>query len=77
MLAQKSEIEVKRIKGLSRIYEKMESAQAAKLLDQLNEGLAVDILAGMKPKSAGKVLNSMDKVKAARLSKAYSVLGAK
>ncbi len=76
-LGQKDEIEAKRIKQLSRMYEKMEPAQAAGLMSDLDEDLAVQILSGMKAKAAGRLLDAMNKDKATSLSAAYSELGAR
>lgn len=61
-----------RAKELSRIIEKMEPAQAATLIAKLDESLAVLVLSGLKPKSAGRLLNNLNTVKAAELSTAYS-----
>ncbi len=74
LLSRKSEVEEKRVKELGRMYEKMESAQAAALLEGLDRELAVAILGGMKAKAAGKVLDNMDRQKASRLSASYSTL---
>ncbi|BCR06633.1 hypothetical protein DESUT3_37020 [Desulfuromonas versatilis] len=76
-LAQKDEIETRRIKQLSRMYEKMEPAQAAGLMSELDQDLAVQILSGMKAKAAGRLLDAMDQDKATSLSAAYSELGAR
>jgi flagellar motility protein MotE (MotC chaperone) len=56
------------------MYEKMDPVQAASLLASLEEELAIGILSGMKSRSAGKVLNNIEKQKAARLSEAFSTL---
>ncbi len=74
LLAQKDEEESKKIRQLSKIYEKMESAKAAALLVSLDEKLAIGILAGIKKKTAGKILNEIEREKGASLSKAYTSL---
>jgi flagellar motility protein MotE (MotC chaperone) len=74
LLAQKSEEESKKVKQLSQMYEKMEPAKAAALLVTLDEKLAIVILGGIKKKTAGKILNEIEREKGASLSKAYSSL---
>jgi flagellar motility protein MotE (MotC chaperone) len=74
LLGRKDEEEAKRIQELSKMYEKMDPVQAASLLASLEEELAIGILSGMKSRSAGKVLNNIEKQKAARLSEAFSTL---
>jgi flagellar motility protein MotE (MotC chaperone) len=73
-LDQKDEVEVQRIQELSKMYEKMDSAKGAVLLAELNQELAVQILAGMKSKSAGQLLGNMPPEIATDLSTAYSTL---
>jgi flagellar motility protein MotE (MotC chaperone) len=72
LVAQKNEEENARILNLSKMYEKMDPAKAAEVLATLKTGLAVNILANMKQKSAGKILNNLDDAKAATLSVAFS-----
>lgn len=74
LLERQNEAENKRLRSLSAIYEKMAPDKAAALLVNMEESLAVDILAGMKGKTAGRVLESMERGKATSLSQAYSKL---
>lgn len=74
LLAEKSTVEAKRVKGLSKMYAKMAPAQAANLLTGLDQELAVAILAGMAPKSGAKIMNSLPVETATTLSVAYSSL---
>ncbi len=74
LLVLKDQAEENRVKGLSKMYEKMEAAKGARLLAALDQDLAVAILAGMKTKSAGGILGNMAAEDAARLSAAYSSL---
>jgi flagellar motility protein MotE (MotC chaperone) len=74
LVAQKDAEEKARIQELSKMYEKMEPAKAAKVLTTLETELAVEILANMKQKSAGKILNNLEGEKAAALSVAFSTL---
>ena len=75
LVGQKENLQAKRLGDLGKMYEKMDAAQAAELIIELDEGLAVDILARMKSKSVGRILNNIESDKAARLSAAYSSLG--
>lgn len=74
LLERQSEAESKRLRSLSAMYEKMAPDKAAALLVSMKESLAVDILAGMKGKTAGRVLENMERDKATSLSQAYSKL---
>ncbi|MDD2557215.1 MAG: hypothetical protein RBR43_03800 [Desulfuromonadaceae bacterium] len=74
MLAQKDEQELERINQLSQMYNRMEPAQAAEILLELDTQLAVGILGGMKARSAGTVLENMQGEKAAQISTAYATL---
>ena len=74
LVAQKDEEENARILNLSKVYEKMDPTKAASIIATLKTDLAVDILANMKQKSAGKILNNLEGEKAASLSVAFSKL---
>ena len=74
LLEAKDEVEAQRIQGLGKMYEKMDPAQGAVLLAELNRELAVRILAGMKAKAAGALLENMPPEEARRLSTSYSTL---
>ena len=74
LVAQKDAEEKTRIQDLSMMYEKMEPAKAARVLTTLETKLAVDILANMRQRSAGKILNNLEGEKAAALSVAFSTL---
>lgn len=50
------------------VYSGMKPAQAAKVIETLNEDLAVEVLDKMKKKSAAEILDMMDAKKARRLS---------
>lgn len=58
-----------RLLRVAKMYESMPAEEAAGTLAKLEEGLAVTILAALKPKSAGKILAQMEDDKAAALSK--------
>ncbi|WP_028585478.1 MotE family protein [Desulfogranum mediterraneum] len=74
LLADKDARELKRIKDLSKMYEKMAAEKAARVFTSLDQGLAVSILEKMKTKAAARVLNNMDRERAAALTTAFSNL---
>lgn len=74
LLAQKDVKEAKKTKNLSLIYAKMTPERAALTLATLDEQLAADLLANMKIKSAAKILDRMDKVKASQLSTKFTTI---
>ena len=74
LLAKKDARELAKIAELSQMYNKMDSAQAARIIQELDRELAIGILGGMKAKSAGKVLANIGGEKAASLSAAYATL---
>ncbi|WP_316346802.1 hypothetical protein [Desulfuromonas acetoxidans] len=74
LLAEKDARELAKIAELSQMYNKMDSAQAARIIQELDRELAIGILGGMKAKSAGKVLANIGGERAARLSAAYATL---
>jgi flagellar motility protein MotE (MotC chaperone) len=53
---------------LIKIYESMDPEEAALRIEQMREGLALDILASIKDKKAAGVLAGVEPVKAAKLS---------
>ncbi len=74
LLAQKDAREQKRIRDLSKMYAKMSPDKAAAIISTLDQKLAVSLLADMKTKAAAKILNNMDRDKAAQLTTAFSSL---
>jgi len=74
LFSRKDAEENARILELSKMYEKMDPAKAASVIATLDTELAVDILANMRQKSAGKILNNLEGEKAAALSVAFSTL---
>lgn len=73
VLAARQQLSNQKIQELSKIYERMDPAEAAPILEALDEDLVIGILSGMKSKAAGKLLALMDEAKAARLSTSYSL----
>ncbi len=74
LLTEKNAAELKRIRDLSKMYEKMSPEKAARIFSTLDQDLAILILENMKTKAAAKVLNNMDRDKAAKLTTAFSTL---
>jgi len=77
LLDRKEETEGERIAELSKIYEKMNPQKAAVLIKALDYQLAVDLLLGIKKKTAGKILDSLDAETATELSKAFTEIPVK
>lgn len=74
LFEQKGEEEQKRTLELAKMYEKMTADKAAVILGTVDQQLAISILAKMKTKSAAKILNNMERDKAAKLTTAFSTL---
>lgn len=75
LLARKDQAELDRLQELSRMYAKMDPAKAALTLSALeDQQLAADIIAGMKTKSAAKVMEQLDRIKASTLTTTLSTL---
>ena len=74
LLAEKNNKERKRIKDLSTIYEKMAPGRAALAINNMDPALATDLLAGMKPKAAAKILDMLDKQKTSHLSTTFTTI---
>jgi flagellar motility protein MotE (MotC chaperone) len=77
LLDRKEQTEGERIGELSKIYEKMNPQKAAVLIKELDYQLAVDLLLGIKKKTAGKILDSLDPETATELSKAFTEIPVK
>ncbi|HEB49694.1 MAG TPA: hypothetical protein ENI89_03715 [Desulfobulbus sp.] len=77
LLAEKDAAEQKKIRELSKMYEKMSPEKAARIFTDLDQELAISLLANMKTKAAARILNNMDREAAARLTTAFSSLDGK
>ncbi|MFP7756401.1 MotE family protein [Thermodesulfobacteriota bacterium B35] len=77
LLAEKNAAEQKRIRDLSKMYEKMSPEKAARIFAELDQELAISLLANMKTKAAARILNNMNGDAAARLTTAFSSLDGK
>jgi flagellar motility protein MotE (MotC chaperone) len=74
LLAEKTAEENKRIKDLGAIYDKMAPERAALAMSGMEPLLATEILANMKPKTAAKVLDMLDKQKSSQLSTTFTTI---
>ncbi|MFO7839133.1 MAG: hypothetical protein R6X08_06520 [Desulfosalsimonadaceae bacterium] len=72
LFAEKNETEQKRVKKLSKIYQKREPAGAAASLAEMEQDMAVAVLAGMRDKYAGEILDNMENKTAVRYSTALA-----
>ncbi len=77
LLDRKQQEEGVRVEELSKIYEKMEPKKAALLIKDLDKQLAIELLLGIKKKTAGQILDNLDAATAAELSKAFTEIPVK
>lgn len=63
---------LQRIKNLSKIYEKMDPAQAAAVLTALDDDITMSLLTQMKKKSAAAIMDILTQEKNARLTIEYT-----
>ncbi|MDZ4677634.1 MAG: hypothetical protein SGI74_09015 [Oligoflexia bacterium] len=71
-LEDKVKVDQQRVDTLVSVYANMKPVQAAKVIESLNEDLAVEVLAKMKNKSAAEILNLMDSEKAKKISERFA-----
>lgn len=72
LLNRKGEEEGRRVGELSKIYEKMDPSKAALLIQDLDQQLAINLLIGIKKKTAGQILENLDPATATDLSRAFT-----
>lgn len=77
LLNLKKSEEGRRVGELSKIYEKMEPTKAARLIKDLDQQLAIELLIGIKKKTAGQILDNLDVETATKLSKAFTEIPVK
>ncbi len=68
MLEEAKGVKDQKLKHLIDVYSNMNAKQAAKVLETLDNNIAVRILAGMRGRQAGEILNNMEAKKAAGLT---------
>lgn len=71
-LEEKVKVDQERVEQLVQFYSTMKPQQAAKIIETLNEDLAVEVLLKMKKKSAAEIMNLIDAQKAQRLSEKFA-----
>lgn len=71
-LEEKVNVDKERVEQLVSFYSSMKPQQAAKIIESLNEDLAVEVLLKMKKKNAAEVMNLIDAAKAQRLSERFA-----
>lgn len=74
MIEQANVLKDKKIKHLVGVYSNMKAKRAAAVIETLDMDLAVKILSGMRGRTAGDILNSVEPKKAAKLSEALTRL---
>jgi flagellar motility protein MotE (MotC chaperone) len=72
VLEEKVQADDKRIENLVQFYSSMKPQQAAKVIENLDEGLAVEVLARMKKKAAADIMNLLKAEKAQVISEKYA-----
>lgn len=70
--AEKEETQNNKIRSLAKIYGTMKPKEAAKLLENLDENLVVQIISTMNSDEAANILAGMDVKKAAKISESLS-----
>jgi flagellar motility protein MotE (MotC chaperone) len=70
--SEKSETKNASIRSLAQIYGTMKPKEAAKLLENMDEKLVVNLLSTMKSNEAAEILSIMDFKKAAKISEALT-----
>jgi flagellar motility protein MotE (MotC chaperone) len=71
VLEEKVQVDDKRIENLVQFYSSMKPLQAAKIIENIDESLAVEVLARMKKKSAADIMNLLKAEKAQVISEKY------
>ncbi|MBK9292865.1 MAG: hypothetical protein IPM57_00205 [Oligoflexia bacterium] len=71
-LDEKIKVDQQKVDSLVSVYANMKPAQAAKVLESINEELAVEVLLKMKNKSAAEILNLMNAEKAKLISEKFA-----
>ena len=71
-LKKRVSVDKKKVEKLVGFYSSMKPAKAAKIISDINEDLAVEILSTMKKKSAAQILDKISTVKAQALSEKFA-----
>ena len=70
--AEREENQSSKVRSLAKIYGTMKPKEAAKLLENLEEPLVVEVISTMSATEAANILSNMDVKKAAKISQALS-----
>ena len=65
------------VKDLAIIYSKMKPAQAAEIINKMDDALAVKIFLKMQPNKTAKILNIVNKDKAVKITEKLALFGIK
>ncbi len=72
VLDDKVQLDDKRIENLVQFYSSMKPQQSAKIMESIDESLAVEVLSRMKKKSAADIMNLIAPEKAKAISEKYA-----
>ena len=72
MLQEANDVKDEKFRKLVDMLSNMKAKQAASVLETLEEGIAVKVLAGMRGRQSGEILTYVNPTKAARLSEALT-----
>ncbi len=72
VLEEKVQTDDKKVENLVQMYSTMKPQQAAKALEEMDEGLAIEILGRMKKKNAAEVMNLVKSEKVKTFSEKYA-----
>lgn len=71
VLEEKVQVDDQRVENLVQFYSNMKAPQAAKIIETIDEGLAVQVIARMKKKNAADIMNLLKPEKAQAISERY------
>ncbi len=71
VLEEKVQIDEQKVENLVQFYSNMKAPQAAKIVETIDEGLAVQVIAKMKKKNAADIMNLLKPEKAQAISEKY------
>lgn len=72
VLEEKVQADDKKVENLVQMYQNMKPQQAAKAFEEMDEGLAIEILGRMKKKNAAEIMNLVKSEKVKILSEKYA-----
>ncbi|MGV8074038.1 MAG: MotE family protein [Syntrophobacteraceae bacterium] len=70
--SEKEEVQNAKVRSLAKIYGSMKPKEAAKLLENLEDPLVVNVISTMTPEEAATIMANMDVKKAAKISESLS-----